>query len=209
MDGLEVLVVVLIFFVSLISNAAKKGKEAARKQAERIRPVPLPNGDLLLPTGEIVPAQHARAYLATLPPPPAVPQTVSVPAGAPRRGAIAVPVYAGTEESSSELAVSDTQSLESIADTEGVTLEPPELADWEQMRREGRPEPVRAALESTEVDWNAEHERFHKKYVDVRQQAPAATHGALDSLRGPGALRRAILTAEVLGPPRALRPPDV
>jgi hypothetical protein len=58
------------------------------------------------------------------------------------------------------------------------------------------------------VDWNAEHDRFHNRYVDG-QPAPAARHpGRLAELRGPGGLRRALIAAEILGPPRSLRPPE-
>ncbi|HEU0012412.1 MAG TPA: hypothetical protein VFQ45_01945 [Longimicrobium sp.] len=53
-----------------------------------------------------------------------------------------------------------------------------------------------------EVDWEVEHERFHKRYVDARAAAAPPIHTLLGDLRDdPHALRRAILLAEVLGPP--------
>jgi hypothetical protein len=50
-----------------------------------------------------------------------------------------------------------------------------------------------------------EHERFHHRYVDRHSAGSAARHGLLDEMRDPGALRRAVLMAEILGPPRSLR----
>ncbi|MDQ3557445.1 MAG: hypothetical protein M3409_11820 [Gemmatimonadota bacterium] len=68
-----------------------------------------------------------------------------------------------------------------------------------------RPVPVRPTRDAV-PDRAAEHARFH-----ARVEAPAVvrrvTHrtGALQ-LRNLGEVRRAVLLAEVLGPPRALRP---
>jgi hypothetical protein len=56
-----------------------------------------------------------------------------------------------------------------------------------------------------EVDWEVEHERFHQRYVDVHSTGSAARHGLLDELRDPAAVRRAVLMAEILGPPKSAR----
>ena len=57
----------------------------------------------------------------------------------------------------------------------------------------------------TEVDWNAEHDRFHKRYVDARPESRPAVHGLMDELRDPAGARRAVLLAEILGPPVSMR----
>ncbi|HWK89790.1 MAG TPA: hypothetical protein VNP72_07335 [Longimicrobium sp.] len=65
-----------------------------------------------------------------------------------------------------------------------------------------RPLPAAVASLEQEVDWEVEHERFHKRYVDARAAATPVIHTLLGDLRDdPQALRRAILLAEVLGPP--------
>ena len=56
-----------------------------------------------------------------------------------------------------------------------------------------------------EVDWEAEHTRFHHRYVDVRSADRTPAHGLMDELRDPAALRRAVLLAEILGPPKSMR----
>ncbi len=71
--------------------------------------------------------------------------------------------------------------------------------------------PQVVSLEALEVDRTAEHARFHERYVvrpvpNVRhqQQAPLAA-----LMQDGSELRRAIILSEVLGPPRALRPPEI
>jgi hypothetical protein len=79
-----------------------------------------------------------------------------------------------------------------------------------------RPVPAQPVALDGEVDRDAEHVRFHGK-IEARPaakvarvaKAPAgAGAGVLRSLRDSGTLRRAVLAAEVLGPPRALREHD-
>jgi hypothetical protein len=211
-DVIEIVIFLLFALFGIVANLAQKGKKGLEKQNARIRPVQLPNGDLLLPTGQVVPAHQIEAGWDVAPPP--VPARGGRPADLVPLGArppdlqpggrFTVPVL--MEESTSELAVNDTGTVEWIPDAEAVTLEPVGSTDWDRMAQQGRPRTRRDAVEATVVDWNAEHEIFHKKYVDVREAAPPATHGALHSIRGRQALRQAILAAEVLGPPRALRP---
>ncbi|MBB4639578.1 hypothetical protein [Longimicrobium terrae] len=72
---------------------------------------------------------------------------------------------------------------------------------------EARPLPEAARALEAEVDWTAEHERFHRKYVDAPAQAHPPHHALLQELRDPESLRRAILMSEVLGPPVSSREP--
>jgi hypothetical protein len=68
-------------------------------------------------------------------------------------------------------------------------------------------EPRVASLERIEVDREAEHQRFRRRYV-TREPAPKrapARQRLLPDLHDAGAVRRAIVASEVLGPPRALR----
>lgn len=93
---------------------------------------------------------------------------------------------------------------------EAVAAEAGTAPGWDAMQRDGRPEPVRPALETVDVDWRAQHAEFHRRYVD----APAAPRAALrrglaGALHDRATLRRLSVAAEVLGPPRALRPHDL
>jgi hypothetical protein len=72
---------------------------------------------------------------------------------------------------------------------------------------EARPLPEAARALDAEVDWTAEHERFHRRYVDAPVQVRPAHHALLQELRDPESLRRAILMSEVLGPPVSMREP--
>ena len=65
-------------------------------------------------------------------------------------------------------------------------------------------------METLVVDRQAEHDRFHDRYV-VPSRPPAGRirHPPLAAqIHDPKELRRAIILNEVLGPPRALRPPE-
>lgn len=112
----------------------------------------------------------------------------------------------GLEESTSELMWNELEGdteLDATGQTpmEVVSLERTEVA----LPVEIRPMPSAAVSLEREVDWEAEHDRFHKRYVDVHSAGSAARHGLLDELRDPAALRRAVLMAEILGPPKSLR----
>jgi hypothetical protein len=90
---------------------------------------------------------------------------------------------------------------EEIQPIEAISLEQfdevPVPVVLERAMREAVPEPV-------EIDRAAEHVRFHGRFpAPVQPAAPSET--LPEHLRKPGELRRAILLAEVLGPPRALR----
>jgi hypothetical protein len=119
--------------------------------------------------------------------------------------AAVLPARLPAEESTSELlwdelAGDSEVDASGAAPTEVVALEPTEV-----MSVAARPLPAEAVSLEREVDWEAEHERFHRKYVDGHSAGSAARHGLLDEMRDPGALRRAVLMAEILGPPKSLR----
>lgn len=68
-----------------------------------------------------------------------------------------------------------------------------------------RPAPV----EPVEIDRRAEHRRFHERLrtvEEVRRPTNAAARRLVSALHDREELQRAILLAEVLGPPRSLRP---
>lgn len=115
----------------------------------------------------------------------------------------AVPARVATEESSSEVIGDET-----AADTE-LALPAAEVVSLERVdaRRSSapRPLPAQAVTLEHEVDWEAEHEIFHKRYVDARPAAAHTAHGLMDELRDPDGARRAVLMAEILGPPLSLR----
>ena len=183
------LILILVFVaLSLLGSAAEKMKKGdgppALPPAGAQR---LPDGSVLLGSGRTIPAGSPEAEAFWWLPAPASP-----------------------EESSSE--TEDLEdgviSMEPVDAAEGATAEPVETASWEATAKEPRAEPVRAVLETSEVDWNAEHERFHQRYIDGQPAAAPASPGRLAELRGRAGLRRAVLAAEILGLPRSLRPPD-
>lgn len=112
-----------------------------------------------------------------------------------------VPAARMGEESSSELPADET------AFDHDLDLSAAEVVSLEAvpaMSTAPRPLPVRAALER-EVDWDAEHDRFHKRYVDAKAPAAPVAHRLVDELRDPAGARRAVLMAEILGPPVSMR----
>lgn len=130
-------------------------------------------------------------------PPEHVRQVGAVPAAV-------LPARSGSEESTSELMWDETAADHdlNLDHAEVISLEPTEAPAFSV---EARPLPGPARSLETEVDWEVEHERFHKRYVDARAPTLAAAHGLLDDLRDPATARRAVLMAEILGPPVSLR----
>ncbi|WP_420126091.1 hypothetical protein [Longimicrobium sp.] len=119
--------------------------------------------------------------------------------------AAVLPARTAAEESSSEL-LWDELAGDTELDAGGTA--PVEVVALEVIEERSvavRPLPGAAVSLEHEVDWEAEHERFHRKYVDGHSAGSAARHGLLDEMRDPGALRRALLMAEILGPPKSLR----
>jgi hypothetical protein len=113
-----------------------------------------------------------------------------------------LPARVPTEESSSELLWDE---LEGDTELNEPGLQVVSLESTADMSVEARPMPGEAVTLEHEVDWEQEHELFHRKYVDGHSTGSAARHGLLDEMRDPGALRRAVLMAEILGPPKSLR----
>jgi hypothetical protein len=120
------------------------------------------------------------------------------------QGEAVLPARSGSEESTSELMWDELAGDREI-DATGAT--PAEIVSLEStevlLPAEVTARPV-ISLEQ-EVDWEVEHQNFHRRYVDVHSSGSAARHGLMDEMRDPGALRRAVLMAEILGPPKSLR----
>lgn len=108
------------------------------------------------------------------------------------------------EESTSELLWDETATGREL-DASGAT--PAEVVSLESTDVALPSESVTAPVVTLEqeVDWEAEHERFHQRYVDAHSTGSAARHGLMDELRDPAVLRRAVLMAEILGPPKSAR----
>jgi hypothetical protein len=113
-----------------------------------------------------------------------------------------LPARVPTEESSSELLWDE---VEGDTELDEPGLQVVSLESTAEMSVEARPMPGEAVTLEQEVDWEQEHELFHRKYVDGHSTGSAARHGLLDEMRDPGAVRRAVLMAEILGPPKSLR----
>lgn len=120
------------------------------------------------------------------------------------RPAAVLPARTAAEESSSELMWDELAGDQEI-DASGAT--PAEVVSLESTEVVLPSEPVAASAETLEheVDWEVEHELFHRRYVDVHSTGSAARHGLLDELRDPASVRRAVLMAEILGPPKSAR----
>jgi hypothetical protein len=113
-----------------------------------------------------------------------------------------LPARVASEESSSELLWDE---LEGDTELNEPGLQVVSLESTTEMSVEARPMPGEAVSLEQEVDWEQEHERFHRKYVDGHSAGSAARRGLLDEMRDRDALRRAVLMAEILGPPKSLR----
>ncbi|HEX2078160.1 MAG TPA: hypothetical protein VHG08_10645 [Longimicrobium sp.] len=118
--------------------------------------------------------------------------------------AAVLPAGASREESSSEHwwdeVAGDTElDATGAAPAEVVSLESTEVVIPGEVQA-----PPIVSLEQ-EVDWEAEHTRFHQRYVDVHPADRTPAHGLMDELRDPATLRRAVLLAEILGPPKSMR----
>jgi hypothetical protein len=118
---------------------------------------------------------------------------------------LVLPVFGDSEESTSELLWDETAGDTEVDATGAAPAEVVALEATEGMSVEARPLPAGAVSLEHEVDWDAEHEVFHRKYVDGHSTGSAARHGLLDEMRDPGSLRRAVLMAEILGPPKSLQ----
>ncbi|HEX5725892.1 MAG TPA: hypothetical protein VFX98_10535 [Longimicrobiaceae bacterium] len=202
MDWFFVVWVAFIILVSVISNArqeARKRGQLPPMQRQGGPPLPappraqLPGGEYRTPTGEVV-----------------LPRVVVVGAP-PQDGRFAGWGAWPGEESTSEEVLDEAEPEEGTAPTESAaaTLEVAETDRWQAGLEEIPAGHGVVSLEQETVDWTREHERFHQRYVDAAGTPLPATHGALDVLREPNALRKAVLLAEVLGPPRALRDHDL
>lgn len=101
------------------------------------------------------------------------------------------------------LAAGHDLDADTIHTAEAVSLEP--VAVREVAVRPLPAAPV--ALDAAVVDRRVEHERFHGKVVETPAPPPGEERLA-DHLRSRSAVRRAVLLAEVLGPPRSLREID-
>lgn len=146
-------------------------------------------------------------------PPPAVPtlpdwyalaqsEHVRMVGGA--KPAAVLPARVASEESSSELMWDELAGDREVDATGATRAEIVSLESTEVVLPSERVGHGDVTLER-EVDWEAEHERFHRRYVDVHSTGSAARHGLLDELRDPAAVRRAVLMAEILGPPKSAR----
>ena len=148
--------------------------------------------------------EAAKRARNALPPelwdPSAIPQAhVLRVAGGP---ADVIPARVASEESSSELLADETRYDHDLAlAEEGTPLERAEVV----LSTEARPLPEAPVTLEHEVDWEQEHELFHRRYVDARPVEAHTAHGLMDELRDPHAARRAILLAEILGPPLSMR----
>jgi hypothetical protein len=91
-------------------------------------------------------------------------------------------------------------AADSIHTREAISLEP--VTASEVALRPLPEAPV--GLDTLEVDRGREHLRFHDKYFKAAPPPPRPDRLA-DHLRSRDEVRRAILLAEVLGPPRSLR----
>jgi hypothetical protein len=154
--------------------------------------------------GMVQKAAQGRGAMPTVAPPQAPLEPVrALPAGR---------MQTAMEASSSE---GEVDELEGDADLHADEYDHDLAADDEEEEQpvfvlrstDPRPLPEAPQVLETEVDWTAEHERFHRRYVEAAAEVRPAHHGLLEEMRDPAALRRAVLMAEILGPPVSTRDP--
>jgi len=195
MGWLELLFVALFFGAPLLGRLFEK-------KPPTLPPPPLPRSD----------APGYSPAPGDLQPRFSVPARASLPAPAGTAGGWSAgwgqwPEGASEEEDAAEgggleegVAGDHDLDVDSIHTREAVSLEPVSAAEAAV-----RPLPeAPVGLDATEVDWNREHVRFHDKYFKPAAPPPR-TDRLADHLRSRAEVRRAILLAEVLGPPRSLR----
>jgi hypothetical protein len=178
----ELIFILIIVALSLLGNVAKQPPRPPPQVPPRV-----PEGDPFRPEREPAEPGVGVPPATWLPGPPAGPRAPA-------------PVFWDEEEEPEE---EERPPLEVVPAFESVSLEPAARADDVAPR----PEPVRPVLEATEVDRQAEHARLHRT-IEGAPPPSARAPGTLSRLRDHGMLRRAVVAAEVLGPPLALRPPD-
>jgi hypothetical protein len=176
---MEVIITLLVIFW-IVSGIVGAARGAAKK---------VPPPDVFQAVA--VPPEHVRHIAA--------PAVIAPPAGR----------FAVFEESTSELdadeLAGDTElQLYRQAQAEVRSMEPLDSREVVLTTTEARPLPALAESLEHEVDWTVEHERFHQRYVDRKAPAHHAQRGLMDDMRDPAMLRRAVLMAEILGPPVGL-----
>ena len=194
MSWVELLIVVVFFGAPLLGRLFEK-------KPPTLPPPPLPRSDAPAP--------------ADLQPRLPAPTRATLPSRAGTGGGWSAgwgqwPEGASEEEDAAEgggleegIAGDHDLDVDSIHTREAISLEP--VSSAEAAVRPLPEAPV--GLDTTEVDWNREHVRFHDKYFKPAAPPPR-TDRLADHLRSRAEVRRAILLAEVLGPPRALRDLD-
>jgi hypothetical protein len=180
--GFIVFLVIAFIIVSLIRGAAARVQAQARMvlPPDFFGTEPLPEGQVRRLGGQ--------------------PGMVSAPAMIPARAMVSAAALG--EESSSEQ-IGDETAYDHDLDLSAAEVVSLEVVPV--MSTAARAIPVRTETLEHEVDWNAEHDRFHKRYVDAQAPAAAASHGLMDEIRDPAGARRAVLMAEILGPPVSMR----
>ena len=108
-------------------------------------------------------------------------------------------VEAAPEEGEDEEGADAPWDAESIHTREAISLEPVTLEEAAL-----RPLPAAPVALDVEVDRRQEHVRFHDRYLKPAPRRRSPDRLA-DHLRSRREVRRAVLLAEVLGPPRSLR----
>lgn len=116
-----------------------------------------------------------------------------------------------------EHAEEEIRTIEQLSAEEVVTEDEADelIAYQERYAARQIPEATRVtvpvvSMEQLQVDRGAEHRRFHDRIAVAPRPSPRVEQRPLRRiLRRPAAVQQAILLAEVLGPPRALRPPEM
>ena len=176
---MEIIFTLLVIFW-IVSGIVSAANRAAKK---------VPGPDVF--QAVVVPPEHVRHIAA-----PA--------ASAPPAGRFAVFEESTSELDADELAGDTELQLYREAQAEVRSMEPLESREVVLTTTEARPLPALAESLEHEVDWTEEHERFHQRYVDRKAPAHHARRGLMDDMRDPAMLRRAVLMAEILGPPVGL-----
>jgi hypothetical protein len=191
MNWIELLLVAVFFGAPLLGRLFQRQQPA---------PPPVP------PRSDVPGYAEAPADLQARLPAPAR-ATLPTPVGGWSAGWGQWPEGASEEEAGDEEDTEDEEGIvgdhdlaaDSIHTREAISLEPVTGSEVAL-----RPLPEAPVALDAEVDRSREHLRFHDKYFKAAPPPPRQDRLA-DHLRSRAEVRRAILLAEVLGPPRSMR----
>lgn len=218
MEGFELLIIAIFILLSILEGVLGKKKRESRKKKDAPE-APEDEGAEPWWAGSGGPEGEGPSSSDVLVPEEIWEEITGEERRESRREPAAADVAAGDEEVREEGGEGEEDDR-----TPAERLESLRYEGSGERRPEAKLEPADASgeaisLEKLEIDSEARHRRFHRRYLpSVRAGGTAygTSRGAGASrlrkeldLRGPRALRRAVVYREILGPPKAIREDEI